>query len=148
MAAFDVSMARVVYSAAAGSYCRQLWVASLDRSHPARRIGDSSQTRPHFGPRGQILFQAREGNFNYLEQMNPDGSGRSKVVPYPIITLQGVSPGRRWVMAVIPILEGVGGGPTAVPVDGGTPRAICANYCIPAGRQTEGFSSSPSKSRP
>jgi len=134
MAAFDVSPdgREVVYSAAAGGETGPLWLASLDRSHPARRIGDSSQTRPHFGPRGQILFQAREGNFNYLEQMNPDGSGRSKVLPYPIITLQGVSPGRRWVMAVIPMLEGVGGGPTAVPVDGGTPRAICANYCLPA----------------
>ena len=141
MAAFDVSPdgREVVYSAAAGSETGQLWLASLDRSHPPRRIGDSSQTRPHFGPRGQILFQAREGNFNYLEQMNPDGSGRSKVVPYPIITLQGVSPGRRWVMAVVPILEGVGGGPTAIPVDGGTPRAICANYCIPAWSSTGRF---------
>jgi hypothetical protein len=141
MAAFDVSPdgRDVVYSGAAGSETGQLWLASLDRSHPSRRIGDSSQTRPHFGPRGQILFQAREGNFNYLEQMNPDGSGRSKVVPYPIITLQGVSPGRRWVMAVVPILEGVGGGPTAIPVDGGTPRAICANYCIPAWSSTGRF---------
>jgi DNA-binding winged helix-turn-helix (wHTH) protein/Tol biopolymer transport system component len=141
MAAFDVSPdgREVVYSAAAGSETGQLWLASLDRSHPARRIGDSSQTRPHFGPRGQILFQAREGNFNYLEQMKPDGSGRSKIVPYPIVTLQGVSPGRRWVMAVVPILEGVGGGPTAIPVDGGTPRAICANYCIPAWSSTGRF---------
>jgi DNA-binding winged helix-turn-helix (wHTH) protein/Tol biopolymer transport system component len=141
MAAYDISPdgREVVYSAAAGSETGQLWLASLDRSHPARRIGDSSQTRPHFGPRGQILFQAREGNLNYLEQMNPDGSGRSKVLPYPIITLQGVSPGRRWVMAVVPSLEGVGGGPTAIPVDGGTPRAICANYCIPAWSSTGRF---------
>jgi len=141
MAAFDVSPdgREVVYSAAAGSQTGQMWLASLDRSHPPKRIGDSSQTRPHFGPRGQILFQAREGNFNYLEQMNPDGSGRSKVVPYPIITLQGVSPGRRWVMAVVPVLEGAGGGPTAIPVDGGTPRAICANYCIPVWSSTGRF---------
>ena len=89
----------------------QLWLAPVDRSSPARRIGDSGETRPHFGPRGQILFQATEGNFNYLEQMNPDGSGRSKVVPYPINTIQSISPGRRWVMARVPVLEGTGVGP-------------------------------------
>ncbi len=84
---------KVVYSAAARGETGPLWLAPLDRSSPAKRIGDSSQTRPHFGPRGQILFQAKVGNFNYLEQMNPDGSGRSKVVPYPIIAILGISPG-------------------------------------------------------
>lgn len=132
--AYDISPdgKQAVYSTAAGREAGQLWLASLDRSSPPRRIGDSSQTRPHFGPQGQILFQAKEGNFNYLEKMNPDGSGRSKVVPYPIVTFQGVSPGRRWVMAVVPFPEGIGARPMAIPMDGGAPRAICANYCIPA----------------
>lgn len=134
MATYDISPdgKKVVYSGTARGEPGPLWLAPLDRSAPARRIGDSSQTRPHFGPRGQILFQATEGNFNYLEQMNADGSGRSKVVPYPIVALQGISPGRRWVMAVVPVPEGIGARPMAVPVDGGTPRAICANFCTPA----------------
>jgi hypothetical protein len=34
--------------------------------------------------------------------MNPDGSGRSKIVPYPIGNFQSVSPGKRWVMAMAP----------------------------------------------
>ena len=91
MLAYDVSPdgKQVVYCAALRGGTRQLWLAPVDRSSPPRRIGDSGETRPHFGPRGQILFQATEGNFNYLEQMNPDGSGRSKVVPYPISTIQG-----------------------------------------------------------
>jgi hypothetical protein len=134
MATYDISPdgKKVVYSGTARGEPGPLWLAPLDRSAPARRIGDSSQTRPHFGPRGQILFQATEGNFNYLEQMNADGSGRSKVVPYPIVAFQGISPGRRWVMAVVPVPEGIGARPMAVPVDGGTPRAICANFCTPA----------------
>jgi hypothetical protein len=138
MSAYDISPdgRHVVYSAAAPGGTGQLWLAPLDRSSPARRIGDASQTRPHFGPRRQILFQATEGNFNYLEQMNPDGSGRAKVVPYPIVTLQGISPGRRWAMAVVPVSEGIGARPMAVPLDGGTPRVICANFCTPTWSST------------
>lgn len=132
--AYEVSPdgTRVVFSGAMRGETSQLWLAPLDRSAPARRIGGSNQTRPHFGPRGQILFQAAEGNFNYLEQMNPDGSGRSKVVPYPISAIQGISPGRRWVMALVPVPHGTGVRPMAIPIDGGTPRVICANYCLPA----------------
>jgi DNA-binding winged helix-turn-helix (wHTH) protein/Tol biopolymer transport system component len=141
MAAYDISPdgKHVVYSAAVRGETGQLWLAPLDRSVPPRQIGDSSQTRPHFGPRGQILFQAREGNSNYLEQMNPDGSGRSKVVSYPIATLQAVSPGRRWAMAVVPSPEGIGAQPMAIPVDGGTPRVICADFCSPSWSSTGRF---------
>ena len=100
MGAFDVSPdgKQVVYSTAGSGGKSQLWLAPIDRSAPAKHIGTSGEGHPHFGPRGQILFRLTEGSFNYLEQMNPDGSGRSKVVPYPISDLQGVSPGRRWVM--------------------------------------------------
>lgn len=141
MVAYDVSPdgKEVVYSAASGGETGQLWLAALDRRSPPRRIGDASQTRPHFGPGGQILFQAKEGNFNYLEQMNRDGSGRSKVVPYPIVVLQGVSPGRQWVMAVVPIPEGIGARPMAIPVNGGASRIICANFCTPKWSSTGGF---------
>ena len=133
MVAFDISPddKQVVFSGAMRGGPTQLWLAPLDRSSPARRIGGSSETRPHFGPNGQILFQAIEGNFNYLEQMNPDGSRRSKVIPYPIVAIQGISPERRWVMALVPVPEGIGTRPMAVPVDGGTPRVMCANLCNP-----------------
>ena len=139
---FDVSPdgKQVAYSAATPGGIRQLWLAPLDRSSRARRIGDPGATRPHFGSRGQILFQATEGSFNYLEQMNPDGSGRSKVVPYPISTMKSISPGRRWVMAVVPVPEGGPRiAPMAIPVDGGPPRVICANYCLPKWSSTGEF---------
>jgi len=135
MAAYDISPdgKSVVYSAAGPrGEARQLWIAPSDRSTAPRRIGDFNQTRAHFGPRGKILFQATEGNFNYLEQMNLDGSGRSKVVPYPIVSIQSVSPGRRWVIAVVPFREGVGAGQMAIPLEGGTPRVICASLCVPS----------------
>jgi Tol biopolymer transport system component len=141
MLAYDVSPdgKQVVYCAALRGGIRQLWLAPVDRSSPPRRIGDSGETRPHFGPHGQILFQATEGNFNYLEQMNPDGSGRSKVVPYPVSTIKDVSPGRRWVMAIVPVAGGPRVAPVAIPVDGGPPRVICADFCAPKWSSTGKF---------
>jgi hypothetical protein len=112
----------------------QLWLAPIDRSSSARQIGHSGETTPHFGPRGQILFRLAEGNANYLEQMNQDGSERSRVVPYPIIEVQGISPGRRWLMAIASYPESNSVIPmvVAIPLDGGPPRRICASYCVPA----------------
>jgi hypothetical protein len=65
--------------------------------------------------------------------MNQDGSGRSKVLPYPIIEVQGISPGRKWLMAIAPYPEGNIVVPmvVAIPLDGGPPRHICASYCVP-----------------
>jgi len=133
MLAFDVSPdgKQVVYSTVGPGGKSNLWLAPMDRSSPAKRIGSSDETSPHFGPHGQVLFQLTEGKFNYLEQMNQDGSGRSKVVPYPISEIQGVSPNRRWVMAIAPLPDGSEVVPMAIPVDGGPPRIICAIYCLP-----------------
>ena len=71
--------------------------------------------------------------------MNPDGSARSKVVPYPINTIQSISPRRRWVMSRVPVLDGTGVVSTAIPVDGGPPRVICADFCVPAWSSTGKF---------
>lgn len=134
MLAFDVSPdgKQVVYSTAVPGGKSQLWLAPIDRSSPPKRIGDSGEISPYFGPQGQILFEQPDGNVNYLEQMKPDGSGRTKVVPYPIINVQGVSPGRRWVMAGAALRDGSGVAPMAVPVNGGPARRLCDSFCIPA----------------
>lgn len=132
MLAYDVSPdgEQVVYSAANKEGKPQTWLAPIDRGSPARRIGSTGQLSPHFGPRGQILFLKTENNFNYLEQMNPDGSGRSKVVPYPVNSIDGISPGRHWVMATVAPSGGTLGA-MAVPVEGGPPRRMCASFCMP-----------------
>jgi hypothetical protein len=141
MIAYDISPdgKQVVYAAARHNGTTELWLAPVDRGSPPKRIGDFGGTRPHFGPRGQILFQATEGNFSYLEQVNPDGSGRSKVVSYPINTIQSISPGRRWIVARVPVLEGTGVVTKAIPLDGGTPRTVCADFCVPAWSSTGRF---------
>jgi DNA-binding winged helix-turn-helix (wHTH) protein/Tol biopolymer transport system component len=134
MTAYDVSQdgKKVVYTTAAPAGTTQLWLAAVDRSSPPSKVGIPGGRWPHFGPKGQILFQQTEGNMNYLEQMNPDGSHRSKVFPYPIVEFQGVSPGRRWVTAAVPrTLKDNLPAVMAVPLDGGAPRRICADYCVP-----------------
>jgi DNA-binding winged helix-turn-helix (wHTH) protein len=134
MLAYDVSpdSRRVVYSAAAPGGKTQLWVAPIDKGSPASKVGETGGMWPHFGAGGQILFQVEEGNSNYLEQMNLDGSGRTKVVAYPIVEVQGISPGRRWIMAMVPASPGDNGpAPMAIPLDGGPPQRICKSYCVP-----------------
>ncbi len=135
MFAYDVSPdgKQVVYATAARGEPSRLWIAPLDRSSPAKQIGPSGGTSPHFGAEGKILFQLTEGHSNYLEQMNQDGSARARVFPYPILEIQGVSPGRKWLMAIIAIADGKRMVPAvmAIPFDGGTPRHLCASYCFP-----------------
>jgi DNA-binding winged helix-turn-helix (wHTH) protein/Tol biopolymer transport system component len=135
MSDYDVSPdgKQVVYATAPRNGKSQLWLASIDRSSPPKQLGASGETMPHFGPGGKILFRSAEGNANYLEQINQDGSGRSKVVPYPIIEIQGVSPGRKWLMAMVPYPEGnrLSPMPMAIPLNGGPPRRMCESYCVP-----------------
>ena len=65
-------------------------VVEMDENAGNRRFRRNAAA---FWTAGANPVSAREGNFNYLEQMNPDGSGRSRVVPYPVNTTRGISPG-------------------------------------------------------
>ena len=82
---YDVSPdgKHVVYSTGKHSKASQLWIASVDGEATPKRIGDSGEMSPYFGLDGKILFSVSEGNVNYLERMNPDGSGRSRVFKLP-----------------------------------------------------------------
>lgn len=142
MLAYDVSPngKQVVYSAEDPNGKTRMWLASIDRSSPARRVGDFAGMSPHFGPGGQILFLLTEGHANYLEQVEPGSSGRRKIVPYPIIEIQGISPGRRWVMAMVAAAPGENGpAPMAIPLDGGPPRRVCLSYCDPTWSSSGAF---------
>ena len=135
MNAYDVSPdgKQVVYTSIGPDGKSGLWIVPIDGSSAARQIGHSGETTPHFGPRGQILFRIAEGNFNYLEQVGQDGSGRTKVLPYPIIEVQGISPGRNWLMAVAPYPQSSHMIPmiVAIPLKGGPTIRICASFCLP-----------------
>lgn len=131
---FDISPdgRQVVYTSPAPDGGTQLWVAQLDRSSAPIKLNISGARSPHFSAHGRILFQHAEGTSNYLEQIDQDGSHRSKVFPYPIVEFQGVSPGRRWVVAAVPLMP-PGNLPeiAVIPLQGGAPRRICDGYCQP-----------------
>lgn len=142
MTAFDISPdgKQVLYATAASDGKARLWVAPVDRSLPATKVGISDVQWPHFGDHGQILFLRTEGSKNYLERSNPDGSYRSKVFPYPIADFQNVSPGRHWaIVNVAGTPESNTLGIMAIPLDGGVPRRICANFCTPTWSPTGKF---------
>ena len=119
----------VVYSTQPAGNAPQLWLATLDRSSPARLVTEIGGAWPVFGPDGQVLFQWSDGKNNYLLRMRNDGSGRSKVVPYPIGNVQSISPDRRWIAVGLPLPDHSVGNIVAVSTAGGDSRLICPGYC-------------------
>ena len=152
MLEFDVSddAKEVVYSAQPPGKPLQLWLGTLDRSSPPQLISASGEDSPHFGPDGRIVYRSFDGTNHYLAQMNRDGSGRSRVVPYPIGNILSMSPDRRWITTAGTMPNG-GGGTFAVPVAGGAPQRICSGCPVtwaPDGRFLYLFVQKPSLSDP
>src|SRR5262249_52680116 len=107
----------VVFSSESPEHRSQLWLAPLDRLSPPRKIAADGEDYPRFGPHGEILFLFSEGGTNYLFKMNRDGSGRRKAVPYPISSVFGISPDRKWLAAIAPVRpEKAGVALMAIPV--------------------------------
>ena len=77
------------------------------------------------------FFQQTEGSSNFVERMNLDGSNRARAVPYAISEIQSVSPDGRWVIAAVPTApDDNRPAVLAIPLNGGSPRRLCASYCI------------------
>ena len=53
-------------------------------------MGATGEVQPHFGPDGQVLFRLTDGNAFYLGKMGRDGSGRTKIIPSPILDTFGM----------------------------------------------------------
>lgn len=132
--AFDVSPdgKQVVYTTPGPDGSTQLWRAPVDRSSAPTKLDVPGAHWPHFGQHGRILFQCADGDANSLQQVDADGSHRSKVLPYPILDFQSVSPNRRWVVAAVPNgTERKLGSIMAIPLDGGASHRLCQGYCDP-----------------
>jgi DNA-binding winged helix-turn-helix (wHTH) protein/Tol biopolymer transport system component len=128
---YDVSSdgKEVVYSTQTSGKAPHLWLAGLDRSSPPKLITETGGAWPVFGPNGQVLFQWSDGKGNYLVRIRKDGSGQSKVVPYPIGNVQSISPDQRWIAVGLPLSDHSLGNIVAVPTMGGDSRLICPGYC-------------------
>ena len=128
---FDVTSdeKEVVFSTQPPGKATQIWIAALDRSSPPQMIASSGENSPRFGPDGQILYRLSDGTNHYLARMKRDGTGRSKVAPYPIGNVQVTSPDRRWLVSIMRAPDGSSDS-MAVPVDGGPPRRLCRGGCF------------------
>jgi len=108
-----------------------LWIAPTDRSGPP--ISLNSQTAegaPRFLPNGDILFRGYVDSANYIFRMKPDGSGRTKVFPWPVTDLFSVSPDGRWVSAVKRDPDNPKNSLSQImPMDGGKAITLCGEYC-------------------
>lgn len=136
MREYDVSNdeEQVVFRTQRSGEQSKLWIARLDRSSAPRCIASLGMAAPRFGPNKEVLFRFTDGHSNYLAKMNADGSGRAKVVPYPIITLETISPDRRWAIAITRATTNADEPralipEVAVPTLGGQARAICPGPC-------------------
>jgi DNA-binding winged helix-turn-helix (wHTH) protein/Tol biopolymer transport system component len=126
MREYDISddEKEVVFTTQTAGQSTELWLAPLDRSAPPRRIGDTGEVEPHFGPDGRVVFRLTEGNTFYLAGMGRDGSGRAKIFPSPILDILGISRDRRFAILGVPAATPAGGQEIAVPIEGGPARKV------------------------
>jgi eukaryotic-like serine/threonine-protein kinase len=126
MLEFDVSddAEEVVYSTQSPGQPVQIWVATLNRRVPPQLVSASGEHSPHFGSDGRVVYRMYDGTNHYLEQMERDGSARSRVVPYAIGNILFMSTDRRWLTMVGSMPGAVG--TFAVPLGGGVPQRLCS----------------------
>jgi DNA-binding winged helix-turn-helix (wHTH) protein/Tol biopolymer transport system component len=130
MLTYDISRdgTEVLYSNSAAKGTAQIGIAALNKSFPPRQIPVPGSFQPYFGPGKKILFLQTENNRNYLEEMNLDGSGRRRALPFQIIDCLSISPARRWLF----VAKGNGDKSLeilAVSLKGDPPRTICTSPC-------------------
>jgi Tol biopolymer transport system component/DNA-binding winged helix-turn-helix (wHTH) protein len=130
---FDLSLdgKRVLYSGTSSNGTTELCVASVDRNSTPHRLAVPGAVDPRFGPPGKLFFLRTEGDSWFLEEINEDGSGRQKVLSFPIVDgLVTLSPYRRWVMTTFSVQDSE---PQfrANSLEGDAPKTYCAAACIP-----------------
>ena len=62
--------------------------------------------------------------------MKLDGSGPVKVMAAPITVFKGMSPDRRWAVAMVPVDEVPTTAVVGVPLQGGSVKRICPAECV------------------
>ncbi len=130
MGSFDISNdeREAVYSREPAGTPSEVWIASLDRSSPPRRIAAEGATSPFFAAGDEVLYRFTESHTFYLGAMKRDGTGKHKAYAGRIIEINGISPDRR----VANIAADLGGGPSgsnaaevALSLEDGSTRRIC-----------------------
>jgi Tol biopolymer transport system component/tRNA A-37 threonylcarbamoyl transferase component Bud32 len=134
LAHFDLSAdgTRVVFPVRASDGTRQLWLASLERRFPPRRLTTSrlNELRPIFVSSGDVLFNAIESGARSLHRIKGDGTGQQRILSeLTEKSLLSASPDGSWVAfrSFKPADDDVNGRLPieAYPAAGGSPVRIC-----------------------
>lgn len=120
----------VVFSALDSGGRSRLWVASTDHKEDPQQIPDTEGDMPFFGPDGDLIFHATEGNSTFAFRIREDGTGKRKLISKKVAELHGVSPDGRFAITWIGTgREQDSVATQAVPLAGGSPIPICADSC-------------------
>jgi serine/threonine protein kinase len=102
----------------------EVWVATLDRSTPPRRVVQSADSVSFAG--SDLIFRSLESTVNFLSRIRKDGSERRRVMDTPVLGVEDVSPDGKWATVGAP---GAGAtatpGPLLVSLENGTSRPLC-----------------------
>jgi hypothetical protein len=135
MSRYDISSdGRVVFSSPDRDGKPRLWLASLEGRVPPRQLTTIESIGGYFGSNGEVVFQAREGPFQYVYRMKDDGTETRKAISEPVVFLFGVSPDGRWAMVWA---SGPADAVLAYALDSREARVIC-NQCGTAGGPARG----------
>jgi serine/threonine protein kinase len=128
---YDVSQdeREVVFMTRAENGSREIWLATLDRSTPPRRITENGDVPSFAG--SEIAFRELDAKANYVARIGKDGTERRRVIETPIIDKGDTSPDGAWVVAIV---SGTGErgstpGTTIRPLRGGEPTLLCPGNC-------------------
>ena len=125
---YDISTdgKQIVFASTHQTEGPRIWLAPLDRRSAPRRLSSSDEDMPLFTPAGDIVFRASERNANFLYRMKPDGTGRERLLPNPILDIAAISPDGAFVLAGAPVAdEDMPAGLVAFSLHGGVAQRIC-----------------------
>jgi serine/threonine protein kinase len=128
VARYDISAdgKQVVFAALDAGGESSVWLASLTRSFPPRRLTQKEGFRPFFGPSGYIFYLSRQEDKDYVYRVKEDGTSQERVIADPVIYLLAVSPDGQQLVTWVERKEG--DTPSAVvvyPLSGGKPSVLC-----------------------
>ena len=127
---YDISSddKRVAYSLLGSNGKSELWLASLDRRFPPRRLSAMDDDSPRLVENGDLYFRSRQGGASFLYRMKEDGTGRQKALAQPILELGDVSPDGHWaaLWTAVPGIESTSA-TIAFSLQGEPPVRICDN---------------------
>ncbi|HEY2546826.1 MAG TPA: protein kinase [Candidatus Acidoferrum sp.] len=132
---YDVSAdgKRIVFAALDDGGKSAIWLASLTRSFPPRRLTQKEAYRPFFGSGGTIFYLSKEDTQDYVYRMNDDGTDQERIIPDPVIYLLAVSPDGQLLVTWVERKEGDSPNAVAIyPASGGKPVLLCTR-CFATG---------------